>query len=253
MGVYSDDLQREVRMERMRPDQLSEAVAACPAVYVAFGSIEWHGRQNPVGLDAVKAHEWLVGLAERIGGVVYPPVFFGAGGGHTQWPWTVMTPAGPMRTLTSALLQGFERNGFQATVLLSGHYPNRTEYIDAAVDSYRKAGGKMAVLSLVENQIPEGKGDHAALYETSFMLWLHPETVDWDAVRSAPDAQDSSEGDSPQNWMGPEFRNHPCYGLVGIDPRGRATAEIGKAYSEKLLQYLADWVKAAVRRSSDSA
>ncbi len=78
MARFTDALTREVRLERMRPEAVEAAKAAQPSIYVPFGSIEWHGYHNPGGLDAVKAHEQLVGLASRVGGVVYPPVFFGA-------------------------------------------------------------------------------------------------------------------------------------------------------------------------------
>jgi hypothetical protein len=44
--------------------------------------------------------------------------------------------------------------------------------------------------------------------------------------------------------MGPEFREHPCYGLVGIDPRGRASADLGRELTQTLIQYLGDWVRA---------
>jgi len=241
MGVFSDQLEHEVRLERMRPEEIEAAKAKRPAVYAAFGSIEWHGRHNPVGLDAVKAHEQLVGLAVRVGGVVYPPVFFGAGGGHLDWPHTLMTGAEPMIRIVLDLLNGFDRNGFRAAILLSGHYPNRNAFLDPAIEEYRKAGGTMAVLPLVETQVPDGKGDHAALYETSFMLYLHPETVDAAALQDSGKERTGPETMS-RNWMGPEYRDHPCYGLVGIDPRGHASAEIGRAATENVLAYLHRWL-----------
>jgi creatinine amidohydrolase/Fe(II)-dependent formamide hydrolase-like protein len=76
------------------------------------------------------------------------------------------------------LLWGFERDGYEKAILLSGHYPNRSQYLDPALQRYKNDGGSMDVLALIENQIPNGQGDHASKYETSFMLYLHPETVD---------------------------------------------------------------------------
>ena len=82
MGAFSDNLQQEVRLEYLRPDQIEAARQQQAAIYVPFGAIEWHGYHNVVGLDGLKAHEQLVGLAVQAGGVVYPPVYFGSGGGH---------------------------------------------------------------------------------------------------------------------------------------------------------------------------
>jgi len=240
MGVYSSRLEREVRLERMRPGQIDRAKAARAAVYVPFGSIEWHGRQNAVGLDAIKAHEQLVALAARAGGVVYPPVFFGCGGGHGEYPYSYMVEPAGMVPLVAQLLQHFQRDGFTAAVLLSGHYPNRHEYLDRAVDAYRAAGGTMRVLAIVENQIPDGVGDHAATVETSFMMHLHPETVDLSALAGRD--EDRTGPDQRRNWMGDEHRDHPCYGILGVDPRGNASAEFGRAGTKRLVDFLAGWV-----------
>jgi len=243
MGVFTDNLEREVRLERMRPAEVEAAKRERAAIYVPFGSIEWHGHHNPVGLDAIKAHEVLVGLALRVGGVVYPPVFFGAGGGHTEWPVTYMVDAEPMRRIVTQLLQGFERDGWEKVILLSGHYPNHPEYQKKAVEEYGKAGGGMIVLSLIEDSIPGGRGDHASKYETSFMLYLHPETVDREALKVDP-GEEVTGPDEVVNWMEEKYKDHPNYGLVGIDPRAYASREIGEELTERLIGYLEGWVKA---------
>jgi creatinine amidohydrolase len=239
MGFYSDHLVEEVRLERMRPEQIAAAKARRAAIYVPFGSIEWHGYHNPVGLDAVKAHEQLVGLALRAGGVVYPAVFFGSGGGHLEWPDTFMVSADPMVQLVSELLRGFERDGYRQTVLLSGHYPNRPVYLDRAIEAYCAGGGTLRALAIIENEIPGVPGDHAALHETSSILYLHPETVAAERLGLPPEGLPDGE---IHNWMGAESAAHPNYGLVGIDPRGRASADLGRASTERLVEYLVDWL-----------
>ncbi len=251
MARYADALTEEVRLERMRPEAVEAAKAAQPAIYVPFGAIEWHGYHNPVGLDAIKAHEQLVGLAARAGGVVYPPVFFGAGGGHSAWPSSFMVSPAPMAQLVIELLHGFERDGYRKAILLSGHYPNRPEYLDAARAAYLEVGGTMAVLALIENQVPGGAGDHAAKAETSSMLHLMPELVDMDRLRSGID-DDFGGPAEVVNWMLPEYEGHPCYGLVGVDPRAHASAEFGAAETERLLDFLTKWLATPTDRAVDS-
>jgi creatinine amidohydrolase len=244
MGVYASNLNEEVRLERMRPAQIQAAKARRAAIYLPFGALEWHGYHNPVGLDALKAHEQLVGLAQRVGGVVYPPIYFGAGGGHTRWPHSYMVSAGLMAQLVSELLHGFERDGYLHAILLSGHYPNRSEYLDAGIEAYRRIGGSMQVLALVENEVPGVSGDHAAKYETSAMLYLDPETVDMSTLgRSDPGRMGGP--DEVVNWMLEEYRDHPCYGLVGIDPREHASAAVGEQNTRRLLDFLTEWLDAA--------
>jgi len=241
MGVFSSRLDTEVRLERMRPAQLDAAMRRRPAIYVPFGSIEWHGRQNPVGLDATKAHEQLVGLAARIGGVVHPPVFFSSGGGHGGFPHSFMYDAAPMRALAARMLQRFEEKGFQTAILLSGHYPNKKEYLAPALDDYRRRGGAMRVLAIVENEPPGLSGDHAAKWETSYQLYLHPETVDMNELAGEP--RDLGGPEEIAARMSDEMRSHPCYGICGIDPRAHASAEIGRQCVETLLAFLAAWVE----------
>ena len=241
MGLFTDQLTTEVRLERMRPDQIDAAKARRAAIYLPFGALEWHGYHNPVGLDALKAHEQLVGLASRAGGVVYPPIYFGAGGGHTEWPHSFMVSPEPMIQIVTGLLHDFTRDGYAQAILLSGHYPNRSQYLDAGVHAYQQAGGTMRVLALVENQAPGVEGDHAAKYETSSMLYLDPPLVNMATLQSEPD-DDIGGPEEKINWMGDGYRDHPCYGLVGIDPRGHASAAVGEASTRGLLDFLVDWL-----------
>lgn len=243
MGIYAANLTKEVRLERMRPAQIRAALARRAAIYVPFGAMEWHGYQNPVGLDALKAHEQLVGLAQRVGGVVYPPIYFGAGGGHTEWPHSYMVSGACMAQMVTELLHGFERDGYTHAILLSGHYPNRSEYLDAGVDAYRAQGGTLRALALLENEVDGVDGDHAAKYETSAMLYLDPETVDMSTLERAEPGRVGGPDESI-NWMGDEYQDHPCYGLVGIDPRPHASAAAGKQNTDRLLDFLADWLDA---------
>ncbi len=241
MAVFSDHLEHEVRLECMRPEQVEAAKARRPAIYVACGSIEWHGYHNPVGLDAVKAHEQLAGLAARAGGVVYPALFLGSGGGHMAWPSSFMVSAEPMAQILTELLHGFERDGYRQAILLSGHYPNAPLYMHPAVEAYRAAGGTMRVLALVENQVSGVGGDHAAKYETSAMLYLHPNLEDIERLHSG--RQDDIGGpEEIINWMIDTPTEHPCYGLVGIDPRAHASADVGREHTERLLRFLEDWL-----------
>ena len=48
------DLSENVQMQLMRPAQLEAAAKEFPVVYVPFGLLEWHGRQLPLGNDALE-------------------------------------------------------------------------------------------------------------------------------------------------------------------------------------------------------
>jgi creatinine amidohydrolase len=44
----------------------------------------------PIGLDALSTHGDCVGAATVAGGIVLSPVYHGVGGGHSDYPWTIM-------------------------------------------------------------------------------------------------------------------------------------------------------------------
>ena len=67
----------KVQYEEMLPHEFEAALAAFPVAYVPVGSLEWHGRHLALGNDALKAHGILVRTAQKYGGVVLPPTYWG--------------------------------------------------------------------------------------------------------------------------------------------------------------------------------
>src|SRR5690606_3622916 len=106
--------------------------------------------------------------------------------------------------VTHTLFQ-IETYGFAAIVAIPGHYPLRQPLAEA-IAAYREEGGACRVLTLDDAPFSDdGKGDHAAAYETSLCLAAAPETVALDALDADPAA--------------------PLAGVaLGEDPRTRASA-----------------------------
>ncbi|MHC4873561.1 MAG: creatininase family protein [Planctomycetota bacterium] len=68
----------EVRAERMRPHQIAECREKADIAFLPLGSLEWHGVQNPIGTDSLKAHNICCRAAEILGGgAVFPPLYWG--------------------------------------------------------------------------------------------------------------------------------------------------------------------------------
>ncbi len=244
MGIYSQTLTdtTEVRLERMRPRQVDAAREKKPALYMPFGAIEWHGRQSPIGLDGIKAHEHLVRFATEAGGVVYPMIPMGTGGGHIGFSHTYMVSKEPLYQITLELLQQFEEAGYTQIIMLSGHYPNRTEFLNRVAVDYVANGGTMQVLALIErNADGIDVGCHGCMLETSIMLHLFPETVDMAEIEDN-DLTDFAPIDTQHSWMEEDSQEHPCYGIVGIEPRQNSTANKGAFYTDRLMECLHAWL-----------
>jgi creatinine amidohydrolase len=223
-----------VQYELMLPHQLRAAMAKRPVAYIPLGTYEWHCEHLPVGLDALTAHGLCLRAARADGGVVLPPLHYGTGGGHGDYPWTMMPPqAAEIETLLALTIGKLKGFGFTRAVLFSGHFPpEQLEMIDCLAKTYSENGFR--VIATAVNRI-EGLTigpDHAGLFETTLLAAMWPELVQLDRLSMAPlPAADTDFGEGRHNPA------HPIWGVFGADPRGFKTE-----FSKPLLEAAVDWL-----------
>src|SRR5437762_10561798 len=68
---------RTIRFELLRPDEIIAERTRFPVVYQPIGPLEWHGPHLPYGMDPLHAETEARRIAESIGGVVMPTLFWG--------------------------------------------------------------------------------------------------------------------------------------------------------------------------------
>jgi creatinine amidohydrolase len=192
---------REVRWERMFPDELERAFAERPLVYFTYGLCEPHGPQNAVGLDALKAHAIACRASQEHGGIVAPSDYWhihGLGGyaawahryvGQVERAWLTCVP--PWIHFKNILYQmrAADVLGFHAAIFLTGHYGPNWEDLKTMLDLVQPhVGMRMYGLPDWEANTPgfdnDGKsgGDHAGKVETSLLWALEPECVDMSRI-----------------------------------------------------------------------
>lgn len=111
------------QIELLRPRQIEEALRQRSLIYLPLGTIEWHCHHLPVGLDALTAHGLCLRAAERTGGLVWPALYYGTGGDHGDFPWTVMMPdAAEIEVLLTFSLRRLSALKVAEVVLFSGHF-----------------------------------------------------------------------------------------------------------------------------------
>ena len=76
-AVGLEPIPEEVRIQYLRPGELLSIMDKFPVAYQPLGTIEWHGRHLPLGIDALKSEMLCIETAKRTGGVVMPPIYFG--------------------------------------------------------------------------------------------------------------------------------------------------------------------------------
>jgi creatinine amidohydrolase len=190
-------MQREVRWERMFPDQLEAAFAECPVAYFPYGMCEPHGPHNAVGLDGLKVHAIACEAARTHGGIVAPLDLWHIHeiGGYAVWAhgavgrvdrsWmTALPPWQHFRNVCYHVRQA-DLLAFHAAIFLTGHYGPNWEDLKLILELVQpRVGTRLYGLPDFEANTPgfdnngRSGGDHAGKVETSLLWHLMPECVD---------------------------------------------------------------------------
>lgn len=153
-----------------------------------------------------------------------PPLFGGVGG--VDEPYTVVMDVEP--TFTSALLEPWimrlceelKRIGFQAIIILTGHYGASQQMIVREVAVRQMQRLDIPILGTPEYFLAMDvgyTGDHGGAFETSLMMELMPELVDINQL----------EGDPPYKGIG------------GGDARRDSNRELGARFADTIVERLA--------------
>lgn len=241
MTRWADDHFRAVRIEYLLPHEIRAAVSEMPVAYVPLGTYEWHCEHLPIGLDSLTAQGLCLRAALAGRGLVLPPLYYGTGGGHSEYPWTIMmetdTAIAALLRKTLSRLNDF---GFKAVVLFSGHFADtQIDMIKRLASEWNGGGTSMVVLALAVNEIeglPLGP-DHAGLFETTLFGELWPHRVD---IGQLPPVDESE----PTDRHDPA---HPIWGVMGADPRVYE-AETAPRLVDLSVNWLVAKVNDAIRR-----
>jgi creatinine amidohydrolase len=247
---------------RLRPRELVARRNEMPVAYIGLGILEWHGLHNPLGLDGFKANGIALHLAEQLGGVVMPPLFWGDNRQEicelvfdpAVSPWlpegtkdhtggimaamsldkaafqadaTRSNEEGGWRLweeLMVHMLFQIQTLGFKHIVPIPGHYP-LIGPLNRAIATYKEKGGTSKVLVLTDMMYSENNdaGDHAAAFETSLMLAIAPERVKLSELDPDPTV--------------------PPTGVLGKDPRSFASKEFGVKILAKMTELVQGFIQ----------
>ena len=185
---------REVRWERMFPDELEAAFAHRPVLFLPQGMCEPHGPSCALGLDSLKAHGLACLAAREFGGIVAPPDYWHIHelGGYAAWgarnigeverAWMTAIPPWQHFKNLCYHLRAADALGFEAVIVLTGHYGPNWRDLKTLLDWIApRVGARLLGLPDFEANAPglNGQtGDHAGAVETSLLWALEPPCVD---------------------------------------------------------------------------
>jgi creatinine amidohydrolase len=213
----------KVKWYLLLPAEFRTAQATLPVCFLPLGTVEWHGEHNALGLDALKAHALCIAAAQQAGGgVVHPPLYGGMGG--LDKPATVVVEPELawenylLRPWLEQLLYEFQRQGFRAIIMLTGHYGHNQQIVVRETAARMAERLQIPILGTPEYWLAHDAGylgDHAGIGETSLLWYLQPDLVALDRIDSDPE-----------------------YGKEGRIREG-SSPELGKRYAELIVQRLA--------------
>lgn len=240
----------ERRIEKLDPQRIEAALEERSIIYVPLGAIEWHGLHLPIGLDSMTSHGVCLRTAERVGGLVFPPLYYGMTGSIGHHPWTILLEK--EETFLSILrdtLKRLEDFSVKLAVIFTGHFGRRQL---AALQRLRREWSEeeheMSLLVLSISECPQAgmKGDHGAIFETSILKQLDPQSVWLDNLPP----QSTHPADDPEGDSWGAHRRDPdnvLFGVLGDDPR-----DYDEDKAVQLLQTILDWLSDEVSSSYDN-
>jgi creatinine amidohydrolase len=263
---------RTVRFELLRPDEILAEKKRVPVIYQPIGPLEWHGPHLPYGTDALHAEAVARQVAEMVGGVVMPTLFWGTererspetlrhlGFRGDEYIVGMDSPYHSMKSLYSpedvfgmvvrARLDLIVQQGYPLIVIINGHgASNHINTLNRLAVEY--TGEKRAQVLYVIAFEPEADGQyyvgHAEALETSLMQSLYPDSVDISALPPLPTPLKNIE------WGivdGATFAGQPTPDFTlpsEHDPRVTASAEKGEQKMATTVRRIAAEVQAALQ------
>ena len=189
----------KVRWEEMLPHEFIEARNRFSVCYAAYGLAEPHGAYNALGLDWLKAYALVESTAKQYGGIVAPPFAwhileipeFHDDGKGTGWlrevgvrqPLSSSIPSDLFYRLVLYQIRAMDARGFQAAILVTGHYGGVEKIMRKICEYYLRCTGSpirlyaIADWECIDQDLPY-RGDHAGVCETSQLMALHPGLTD---------------------------------------------------------------------------
>ncbi len=168
-----------------------------------IGSTEQHSLHLPLAVDSIISNNLAVNLAEKINGYIAPRISYGyksnpTSGGGPLFPGTIDLNGNTLVILVKDILNEFIKDGWQKIILLNSHYENQAflaEAADLVIGDQQEEFPKIILTSWWDNISDEimpiifderpFKGwdlEHAAITETSLMMYFSPELVRMDLL-----------------------------------------------------------------------
>jgi creatinine amidohydrolase len=263
----------KVQFEELFPWEFAQAIANAPICYLPLGVLEWHGEQNAVGLDAIKAHAICVNAAQLSGGIVVPPLYWASDSREQLEDGSYLTGGiekgeryhvpGSMfwirpDTFHNLLLDIYEaarRRGFKVIVVVSGHWSKQGNLpiIRASGEDFLDRYPGMKWILLTDQEVVPDlhyPDEHAAGGETSLLMAIRPDLVDLRNTLETNRVLRTYYAKQPEHLQRRRETKHKYIGIFTAaedesnDPELTSSTERGQLLMETISARIAERAKA---------
>lgn len=249
-------------MEFMTIKDVSEALRETQTVIVPVGCTEQHGWHLPLSTDIYNAYEIAKRTSEATGCLVAPVMPYSFSGGNL--PGTINITPQTVSAVINDICRSLFEQGFKNIIVLLGHGGSENtrgirDGLDMLIRScFDRKDVKIALVSIFELSptIMEWfakKDFHAGAYETSLMLYWHPELVRepritdsqeiMEMLRRDQDAYQEVEKPVPHPMVLPRIRQDKRIKIGVLGDPSKATREMGERIVGEIMDGMIELVR----------
>ena len=245
MSINRNNVKKKVRLLRLddlTSHDFKRIIQLDPVIFIPIGATEAHGDHLPLSTDSLQPETIATQLAEKIGGLVAPPIRYGCHSSTKNMPGTISIGFETLKNMVYEILTSLAKNGARKIVILSGHAGaiHMAALKLACQDAVEHFGLKLMLLTDYEiakeiaDEIEFDTTDgHGGFIETARILAIAPHLV----------KNNRRKG----KFIDKKFRivkdPETCYpdGIVG-DPT-KATREIGERINERIIERIEQLIR----------
>ena len=247
-----------MRLERSTWPQVEAYFAQNDTVMMVFGSIEQHGRHNPMGTDMfapVKIAELIEAQLPDL--LIAPALPYGSSNRFNDFPGNFSIGDRLLYEVVLSLCESLYHSGARHFVFVNGHGGNTKSLTEVQLTMARR-GCRCALLDwwkMCGDFNPAWAGGHGGGQETSAMLYVDPTMVDLDAVADMGLVNDLGDTMPSKHFDTVEYRGvkvqvtrptqeYAPNGWIGPDHPATASAAWGEEMLNAVAAWAADFIQA---------
>ena len=176
-----------VRLHELTSDEVEAYLQRDHTILVPIGATETHGPHLPLGTDTFEAIDYAEGIAQAADVLVTPPIWFGDSPHHMGRPGTISIASQTLIELLKDVYRSLIHHGFTRIITFNGHRLANLPVIQIASKQVKEEHPHVLFACFDPLQIAAethrrirthpGVGVHACEFETSHMLFKHPDLV----------------------------------------------------------------------------